>query len=51
MCFNQDILDYMRRQHNLLIGERSAEKIKIEVGAALPNWKTRRLITKSAAAT
>lgn len=33
---NSDILDYMRRQHNLLIGERSAEKIKIEVGAALP---------------
>ncbi len=33
--FNQDILDYMRRQHNLLIGERSAERIKIEVGAAL----------------
>jgi rod shape-determining protein MreB len=25
----------MRRQHNLLIGERSAEKIKIEVGSAL----------------
>jgi rod shape-determining protein MreB len=33
--FNKDILDYMRRQHNLLIGERSAEKIKIEVGSAL----------------
>src|SRR3954468_17108682 len=33
--FSQDILDHMRRQHNLLIGERSAEKIKIEVGAAL----------------
>lgn len=33
--FNKDILDYMRRQHNLLIGERSAEKIKIEVGSAM----------------
>ncbi|NJN26558.1 MAG: rod shape-determining protein [Cyclobacteriaceae bacterium] len=33
--FNKDILDYMRRQHNLLIGERSAERIKIEVGSAL----------------
>jgi len=32
----EDILDYMRRQHNLLVGERTAEKIKIEVGAALP---------------
>ena len=34
--FTNDIVDYMRRQHNLLIGERSAERIKIEVGAALP---------------
>lgn len=33
--FNRDILDYMRRQHNLLIGERSAEKVKVEVGSAL----------------
>ncbi|MDX2062958.1 MAG: rod shape-determining protein [Bacteroidia bacterium] len=33
---NTDILDYMRRQHNLHIGERTAERIKIEVGAALP---------------
>ena len=33
--FSKDILDYMRRQHNLLIGERSAEKIKIEIGSAL----------------
>ncbi len=33
--FNKDILDYMRRQHNLLIGERSAEKVKIAVGSAL----------------
>lgn len=33
--FNNDIEDYMRRQHNILIGERTAEKIKIEVGAAM----------------
>ena len=33
--FNKDILDYMRRQHNLLIGERTAERVKIEVGAAM----------------
>jgi rod shape-determining protein MreB len=26
----------MRRQHNILVGERTAEQIKIEVGAALP---------------
>jgi len=34
--FTKDIVDYMRREHNLLIGERSAEQIKIEVGSALP---------------
>ncbi|MEM7160886.1 MAG: rod shape-determining protein [Bacteroidota bacterium] len=34
--FTQDIEEYMRRQHNILIGERTAETIKIEVGAALP---------------
>ncbi|ACE05692.1 hypothetical protein Aasi_0249 [Candidatus Amoebophilus asiaticus 5a2] len=32
--FNTDILEYMRKQHNLLIGERTSEKIKIAVGAA-----------------
>ncbi len=26
----------MRRQHNILIGERTAERIKMEVGSALP---------------
>lgn len=34
--FNQDIIEYMRKQHNIHIGERMAEKIKIEVGAAIP---------------
>ena len=34
--FTNDISEYMRREHNILIGERSAERIKIEVGAALP---------------
>lgn len=33
--FNADIEEYMRKQHNINIGERSAEMIKIEVGAAL----------------
>ncbi|GAA4830095.1 rod shape-determining protein [Algivirga pacifica] len=33
--FNRDILDYMRRQHNLLIGERTAEQIKFGVGSAI----------------
>jgi rod shape-determining protein MreB len=33
--FTASIEEYMRRQHNILIGERTAERIKIEVGAAL----------------
>jgi rod shape-determining protein MreB and related proteins len=31
-----DIMNYMKRQHNILIGERTAEQIKISVGSALP---------------
>lgn len=33
--FTADIVAYMRRQHNMMIGERTAEKIKINIGAAL----------------
>lgn len=33
--FTSDIEEYMRREHNILIGERTAENIKIEVGSAL----------------
>lgn len=35
--FNKDILDYMRKQHSLLIGERTAEQVKIMVGAVWPD--------------
>ena len=33
--FTKEIEDYMRRQHNILVGERTAEQIKIEVGSAM----------------
>jgi rod shape-determining protein MreB len=33
--FTSDIISYMKRQHNILIGERTAEQIKIHVGSAL----------------
>lgn len=33
--FNADIEEYMRKHHNINIGERTAERIKIEVGAAI----------------
>ncbi|MFH1295944.1 MAG: rod shape-determining protein [Bacteroidota bacterium] len=35
--FDSDIGEYMRKQHNINVGERTAERIKIEVGAALPD--------------
>lgn len=33
--FTENIIDYMKRNHNILIGERTAEQIKINVGSAL----------------
>ncbi|MFO8055316.1 MAG: rod shape-determining protein [Bacteroidales bacterium] len=33
--FTQDIMHYMRKQHNINIGERTAERIKINVGAGM----------------
>ncbi|MGB0870996.1 MAG: rod shape-determining protein [Flavobacteriales bacterium] len=38
--FTQEISYYLRTQHNLFIGERTAERIKIEVGAAIPDLET-----------
>lgn len=33
--FDEDIIQYIRKEHSMLIGARTAEKIKIEVGAAI----------------
>ena len=33
--FTNDIVYYMRTQHNLFVGESTAEKIKIQIGAAI----------------
>jgi rod shape-determining protein MreB len=38
--FTSDIQAYMRHQHNIKIGERTAEEIKISVGSALPELET-----------
>jgi rod shape-determining protein MreB len=38
--FTNDIVYYMRTQHNLFVGESSAEKIKIQVGAAVEDLET-----------
>ncbi|MDQ0215597.1 rod shape-determining protein MreB [Oikeobacillus pervagus] len=32
---DEDIIQYIRKQYNLLIGERTAEQVKIEIGMAL----------------
>jgi rod shape-determining protein MreB len=34
-AFTEDIMAYMRRQHNVKVGERTAESIKINVGSVL----------------
>jgi rod shape-determining protein MreB len=38
--FTNDIVYYMRTQHNLFIGESMAERIKIQIGAALEDLET-----------
>ncbi len=38
--FTNDIIYYMRTQHNLYVGERTAEKIKIQIGAATEDLET-----------
>lgn len=37
---DEDIVKYMRQKHNLLIGERTAEMLKIEIGSAWPRSET-----------
>lgn len=34
--FDEAIVDYVRRAYNVLIGERTAEEIKFEIGSAFP---------------
>lgn len=37
--FDEAIIRFIRRKYNLLIGERTAEEIKIEIGSALPQGR------------
>src|SRR3546814_10544585 len=34
--FDESIVSYVRRQYNMLIGEATAERIKIQIGTAFP---------------
>lgn len=43
---NENIINYFRRNHNLLIGERTSENIKCEIGSAAPLDEEVEIITK-----
>ena len=34
--FNEAVVKYMRRKHNLLVGERTAEQMKMQIGCVFP---------------
>ena len=42
--FNEAIVRYMRKKHNLLIGERTGEEIKIKIGTCYPRRKSLQLM-------
>ncbi len=44
--FDEAIIRYCRRKHNVLIGERTAEEIKIKIGSAWPREEPRALDVK-----
>ena len=44
--FDEAIIRYVRRKHNVLIGERTAEEIKIKIGSAWPREEPRYLDVK-----
>ena len=43
---DEDIVQYMRTKHNLLIGEPTAERVKMEIGSAYPLLQERTLPVK-----
>ena len=44
--FDQKIIDYIKDKYKLLIGERTAEDIKIEIGSAINDDKKRKKVVK-----
>ncbi len=43
--FDQAIIDYLKNQHHLLIGDRTAEQIKMTIGRAIPLEDTEKPMT------
>ena len=44
--FDRSIIDYLKKKYNLLIGERTAENIKLEIGSAYPLEEERTMDVK-----
>ncbi|WP_027405993.1 rod shape-determining protein [Anaerovibrio sp. RM50] len=44
--FDENIIDYVKRSFNLLIGERTAEDIKVSIGAAFPGARNGKMEVK-----
>ena len=44
--FDEDIIKYIKKRHNLLIGEKTAEEIKIKIGTAIPLEEDETMIVK-----
>ena len=45
-AMDEAIFNYVKKEHNLLIGERTAERIKIELGSAAPPVRQREMEVK-----
>lgn len=43
---DESIVNFLKRKYNLLIGERTAEQIKITIGTAYPEEETRTMLVK-----
>jgi rod shape-determining protein MreB len=41
---NQDVVNYVRHKYNLLVGERSAEDVKISIGSAYPQKEEKAVV-------
>ncbi len=44
--FNEALIRYVRRKHNILIGERTAEELKLQLGCVFPGQESRSLEVK-----
>ena len=47
--FDEAIVKYIRRKHNVLIGERTAEELKMQIGCVFPRPEEQTVEIKAAA--